>query len=83
MFWYLDSDGVAPHRYQPKFLKYPLNENFLYLQVVFLRSQLIYNCREIKFSHWGGSKIIAWLAMHQKRCSKDIILQNTFLLFQH
>ncbi|OTY29938.1 hypothetical protein BK732_01380 [Bacillus thuringiensis serovar navarrensis] len=33
---------VLPHRYQAKILKYPLNENFLSLQVVTLKSQLIF-----------------------------------------
>ncbi|KFN16212.1 hypothetical protein COM49_29810 [Bacillus pseudomycoides] len=37
---------VLPHAHQAKVLKYPLNENFLSLQIVTLRSQLI-------FSFWG------------------------------
>ncbi|QWH32108.1 hypothetical protein EXW51_30310 (plasmid) [Bacillus mycoides] len=32
----------GPHRHQAKDLKYPLNENFLSLQLVILRSQLIF-----------------------------------------
>ncbi|PQZ48745.1 hypothetical protein FC700_25325 [Bacillus mycoides] len=34
--------GVPPYVHQAKVLKYPLNENFLSLQLVILRSQLIF-----------------------------------------
>ena len=44
--------GVASYTHQTKVLKYPLNENFLSLQVVFLRSQLI-------FSFWGVKKFLS------------------------
>ncbi|PDY45090.1 hypothetical protein COL30_27620 [Bacillus pseudomycoides] len=42
---------MVTHRHQAKVLKYPLNENFLSLQIVTLKSQLI-------FSFWGHYKIL-------------------------
>ncbi|PDY44920.1 hypothetical protein COL30_26060 [Bacillus pseudomycoides] len=35
--------GVKSHHHQPKVFIYPLNENFLSLQIVTLRSQLIFS----------------------------------------
>ncbi|PGF06227.1 hypothetical protein COM59_25690 [Bacillus pseudomycoides] len=47
---------VLPHHHQAKVLKYPLNENFLSLQIVTLKSQLI-------FSFWGHYKILKLMGM--------------------
>lgn len=50
---------VRPHRYQAKVLKYPLNENFLSLQLVILRSQLIFTGR-CQFYHF---KVFVFLSL--------------------
>ncbi|PEM34574.1 hypothetical protein CN634_28015 [Bacillus pseudomycoides] len=48
--------GVPPHHHQAKVLKYPLNENFLSLQIVTLKSQLI-------FSFWRHYQILKLMGM--------------------
>ncbi|PRD07389.1 MULTISPECIES: hypothetical protein [Bacillus] len=40
--WFFSEMLAVPHRHQAKVLKYPQNQNSLSLQVVTLRSQLIF-----------------------------------------
>ncbi|PEJ32021.1 hypothetical protein COM40_25065 [Bacillus wiedmannii] len=51
---------VLPHRHQAKFLIYPLNKIFLFLQVISLKGQLIFLVNEI----CGGILLFRYAIRH-------------------
>ncbi|PEK48475.1 hypothetical protein CN586_11390 [Bacillus toyonensis] len=60
-FFYITAlSGVPPHRYQAKFLIYPLNKIFIFLQVISLKDQLIFLVNEI----CGGILLFRYAIRH-------------------